>query len=579
MKNVSVDASGRVELDDFVELSAKLKEMKSGAPKGSAGGSSSAGVNFNSGADTNETFVRNKAKVVIGSGRTMHTIDDEERVEFTRHINNVLAGDSLVGNRLPFDLNTFQLFDECTDGLVLSALINDSVPDTIDTRVLNTSKNGKPLNNFKMLENANVALNSAKAIGCVVVNVHSEDIIDGKEHLVLGLIWQIIRKGLLSKIDIKLHPELYRLLEEDETLEQFLRLSPEKILLRWFNYHLKAANWNRRVNNFSQDVADGENYTILLNQLAPELCSRAPLQTSDLLQRAELVLKNAEKLECRKYLTPKALVAGNPKLNLAFVAHLFNTHPGLDPIAEEEKPEIEEFDAEGEREARVFTLWLNSLDVNPPVVSLFEDLKDGTILVEAYDKVMPGSVDWKHINKRPSNGNEMSRFKALENTNYCVAIGKANRFSLVGIEGSDILDGNKMLTLGLVWQLMRRNINNTLSSLSINGKEVSDMDILKWANSMVAKGGKSSSVRSFKDPSLANGIFLLDVLHGMKPGYVDYDLVTPGNTEEDKYANARLAISIARKLGALIWVVPEDINEVRARLILTFVGSLMSLKL
>ena len=553
--------------------------MKSGAPKGSAGGSSSAGVNFNSGADTNETFVRNKAKVVIGSGRTMHTIDDEERVEFTRHINNVLAGDSLVGNRLPFDLNTFQLFDECTDGLVLSALINDSVPDTIDTRVLNTSKNGKPLNNFKMLENANVALNSAKAIGCVVVNVHSEDIIDGKEHLVLGLIWQIIRKGLLSKIDIKLHPELYRLLEEDETLEQFLRLSPEKILLRWFNYHLKAANWNRRVNNFSQDVADGENYTILLNQLAPELCSRAPLQTSDLLQRAELVLKNAEKLECRKYLTPKALVAGNPKLNLAFVAHLFNTHPGLDPIAEEEKPEIEEFDAEGEREARVFTLWLNSLDVNPPVVSLFEDLKDGTILVEAYDKVMPGSVDWKHINKRPSNGNEMSRFKALENTNYCVAIGKANRFSLVGIEGSDILDGNKMLTLGLVWQLMRRNINNTLSSLSINGKEVSDMDILKWANSMVAKGGKSSSVRSFKDPSLANGIFLLDVLHGMKPGYVDYDLVTPGNTEEDKYANARLAISIARKLGALIWVVPEDINEVRARLILTFVGSLMSLKL
>ena len=553
--------------------------MKSGAPKGSAGGSSSAGVNFNSGADTNETFVRNKAKVVIGSGRTMHTIDDEERVEFTRHINNVLAGDSLVGNRLPFDLNTFQLFDECTDGLVLSALINDSVPDTIDTRVLNTSKNGKPLNNFKMLENANVALNSAKAIGCVVVNVHSEDIIDGKEHLVLGLIWQIIRKGLLSKIDIKLHPELYRLLEEDETLEQFLRLSPEKILLRWFNYHLKAANWNRRVNNFSQDVADGENYTILLNQLAPELCSRAPLQTSDLLQRAELVLKNAEKLECRKYLTPKALVAGNPKLNLAFVAHLFNTHPGLDPIAEEEKPEIEEFDAEGEREARVFTLWLNSLDVNPPVVSLFEDLKDGTILVEAYDKVMPGSVDWKHINKRPSNGNEMSRFKALENTNYCVAIGKANRFSLVGIEGSDILDGNKMLTLGLVWQLMRRNINNTLSSLSINGKEVSDMDILKWANSMVTKGGKSSSVRSFKDPSLANGIFLLDVLHGMKPGYVDYDLVTPGNTEEDKYANARLAISIARKLGALIWVVPEDINEVRARLILTFVGSLMSLKL
>ena len=581
LKNVSVDASGHVELEDFVELNAKLKELKSKASVRSSGSVSNNNIASAAmaGSDSNETFVRNKAKVVIGSGRTMHTIDDEERIEFTRHINSVLVGDQLVGNRLPFDLDNFQLFDECTDGLVLSALINDSVPDTIDTRVLNTSKNGKPLNNFKLLENANVVLNSAKAIGCVVVNVHSEDIIDGKEHLILGLIWQIIRRGLLSKIDIKLHPELYRLLEDDETLEQFLRLPPEKILLRWFNYHLKAANWNRRVNNFSQDVADGENYTILLNQLAPELCSRAPLQETNLLDRAELVLKNADKLQCRKYLTPKSLVAGNPKLNLAFVAHLFNTHPGLDPIAEEEKPDIEEFDAEGEREARVFTLWLNSLDVNPPVVSLFEDLKDGTVLLEAYDKVMPGSVDWKHINKKPTNCNEMSRFKALENTNYCVAIGKANRFSLVGIEGSDILDGNKMLTLGLVWQLMRRNINNTLSSLSINGKEVSDMDILKWANNMVVKGGKSSTIRSFKDPSLANGVFLLDVLHGLKPGYVDYDLVTNGNTEDERYANARLAISIARKLGALIWLVPEDINEVRARLILTFVGSLMSLKL
>ena len=81
--------------------------------------------------------------------------------------------------------------------------------------------------------------NSAKAIGCVVVNVHSEDIIDGKEHLILGLIWQIIRRGLLSKVDIKLHPELYRLLEDDETLEQFLRLPPEKDLVALVQLPLK----------------------------------------------------------------------------------------------------------------------------------------------------------------------------------------------------------------------------------------------------------------------------------------------------------------------------------------------------
>jgi plastin-1 len=263
------------------------------------------------------------------------------------------------------------------------------------------------------------------------------------------------------------------------------------------------------------------------------------LQTRDLLQRAEQVLQNADKLDCRKYLTPTSLVAGNPKLNLAFVANLFNTHPGLDPLDETEKPEIEDFDAEGEREARVFTLWLNSLDVDPSVQSFFEDLKDGRVLLQAFDKVIPGSVNWKHVNKVPPSG-EMSRFKMVENTNYCVDVGKQNRFSLVGIQGADITDGQKTLTLALVWQLMRANIVATLRSLSAGGKDITDQEIVRWANSMSKKGGKSSQIRSFKDPSLATGVFLLDVINGLKPGYVDYNLVTPGRTEEDAYLNGIL---------------------------------------
>jgi plastin-1 len=291
------------------------------------------------------------------------------------------------------------------------------------------------------------------------------------------------------------------------------------------------------VANFSRDVQDGENYTVLLNQLDSAKCSRAPLQTRDLLQRAEQVLQNADKLGCRKYLTPQSLVAGNPKLNLAFVANLFNTHPGLEPL--EEHPQIEDFDAEGEREARVFTLWLNSLDVEPSVQSFFEDLKDGRIILQAFDKVIPGSVNWKHVNKVPPSG-EMSRFKMVENTNYCVDIGKQHRFSLVGIQGADLTDGQRTLTLALVWQLMRANIVATLKSLGTkSGKDITDQDILKWANSMAQKGGKSGPVRGFKDPSISSGVYLLDVLNGLKPGYVDYNLVTPGRTEEDAYLNGK----------------------------------------
>jgi len=62
----------------------------------------------------------------------------------------------------------------------------------------------------------------------------------------------------------------------------------------------------------------------------------------------------------------------------------------------------------------------------------------------------------------------------------------------------------------------------------------------------------------------------------MKSSYVDYDLVTPGRTDDDAYLNAKLSISIARKMGATIWLVPEDICQVRSKLVLTFIGSLMA---
>ncbi|RFU80242.1 fimbrin [Trichoderma arundinaceum] len=580
LKEVDLDSSRRVELEDYVGLIAKLRAGSLAQKRLSTGpGPAPSGTGAAQG-HASKGSVSGKIQVQGSNANTTHTINEDERTEFTRHINAVLAGDPDIGSRLPFPTDTFEMFDECKDGLVLAKLINDSVPDTIDERVLNMpGRKTRTLNAFQMSENNNIVIESCKGIGCSVVNIGAGDIIEVREHLILGLIWQIIRRGLLGKIDIKLHPELYRLLEDDETLEQFLRLPPEQILLRWVNYHLKAANWPRRVTNFSSDVKDSENYTVLLAQIGAEYgCTRAALQTRDLLQRAEEVLQEADKLGCRKFLTPSSLIAGNPKLNLAFVANLFNNHPALDPITEEEKLQVEDFDAEGEREARVFTLWLNSLDVQPAVVSFFDDLRDGSALLQAYDKVIKGSVNWRHVNKAPSHGGEMLRFKAVENTNYAIELGKQNGFSLVGIQGADITDGQRTLTLGLVWQLMRKDITLTLSSLAQNlGKrEITDAEMVRWANDMSKKGGRSSSIRSFKDPAIGSGIFLLDVLNGMKSSYVDYELVTSGQTEEDAYMNAKLSISIARKLGATIWLVPEDICQVRSRLVTTFIGSLMA---
>jgi hypothetical protein len=60
---------------------------------------------------------------------------------------------------------------------VCSKLINLAVPGTIDERTINTKKN---LNPWERNENHNLCLNSAKAIGCTVVNIGTQDLVEGR---------------------------------------------------------------------------------------------------------------------------------------------------------------------------------------------------------------------------------------------------------------------------------------------------------------------------------------------------------------------------------------------------------------
>ena len=54
--------------------------------------------------------------------------------------------------------------------------------------------------------------------------------------------------------------------------------------------------------------------------------------------------------------------------------------------------------------------------------------------------------------------------------------------------------------------------------------------------------GKSSTMRSFKDPSLSNAVFFLDLLNGVRPGTVDYSLMNKGADDEEKRMNGELAV-------------------------------------
>ena len=215
-------------------------------------------------------------------------------MSFANHINHVLGRDPDCESLLPIDPESEQLFSAVSNGVLLAKLINDSAPNTIDERVLVKKVN---MNRFEMLQNLNLVINSAKGVGCKITNIRPEDITEGKPHLILGLVWQVVKVGvflafswgvfdlwlhhtpdatlphgcchnllvqvgLVADINLQAHPELVRLLREGEEMADLLKLSPEELLIRWVNYHLQQGGSDRRISNFSGDIKDSVVYTV-----------------------------------------------------------------------------------------------------------------------------------------------------------------------------------------------------------------------------------------------------------------------------------------------------------------------------
>uniref|UniRef100_K3W5R6 Calponin-homology (CH) domain-containing protein n=1 Tax=Globisporangium ultimum (strain ATCC 200006 / CBS 805.95 / DAOM BR144) TaxID=431595 RepID=K3W5R6_GLOUD len=466
------------------------------------------------------------------------------------------------------------LFRSVGDGILLCKLINAAVPETIDVRAVNIKKKAKELNIYEKTENHNLSINAAKSIGCSVVNIGPTDLIEGKPILVLGLVWQIIKIQLTSTINLKNHPELMRLLLDGETLEEFMKLPPDQILLRWVNYHLSAAGHPKKVNNFSSDLQDATAYSVLLHHIAPHDCDLCHETVPE--ERAAHVIRNARKLQVETFIKPRDITSGNPKLNMSFVAQLFNTCPALD-LVEEELKQLEEilYDDVGDtREERVFRMWINSLAIDGVYINhLFSDMRDGINLLKVFEKIEKGIVSWQKVNLVAPN-----KFKQVENCNYCVVLGKQLKFSLVNIGGADIFEGAKKLILSIIWQSMRYQQLKLLSGLSKGQAEITDKDIIDWANAKVRQGGRiKSQIVAFRDLGLSDALYLLDLVHAVEPRAVNWDQVSQGKSDDDKASNAKYAISCAQKIGAAVFLTYEDIVEVKPKMMMTFVASLMSL--
>jgi len=508
-------------------------------------------------------------------GTSFHTFSIEEKMAFSEHINLCMRDSSLVRRHLPLDVDSNDLFVKTSDGLILCKLINLTAMDTIDERALNTKPN---LNVYQRTENLNLALNAAKSIGCQIVNIGSQDILEGRPILILGLLWQIIKIQLMSQISLKNFPELVLLLEEGEDLAKFMKLPPESILLRWVNYHLGKAGSAKKLTNFSTDVMDSDIYSILTNRLNKALCPLAKM--TDHNERAAHVIRNAQALGAETFIRPRDITDGNKKLNISFVAQIFNANHGL-TLGAEASPVIlepEPVDAEDTREARTFRMWMNSLNIeNVYINDLFDDLHDGEKLLKIIDTVGGGCVDWKKVNHEPT-----SRFKKIENANYAVKLCKeVLKIHVVNVGGVDIVDGRKKMMLSLIWQMIHISIVKLLETLgrSQGITTITEEVIVGWANRKVHESGKGSAMRNFKDSTLKTGVFLLDLISAIEPRAVTPEVVTPGTDDESRLLNAKYAISCARKIGAAVFLGPEDIIEGKSKMLFTFCASLWTAEL
>uniref|UniRef100_A0AAX7V730 Calponin-homology (CH) domain-containing protein n=1 Tax=Astatotilapia calliptera TaxID=8154 RepID=A0AAX7V730_ASTCA len=515
----------------------------------------------------------------ISSEGTQHSYADEEKVAFVNWINKSLAKDPDCQHLLPMDPDDESLFTSVRDGILLCKMINHSQPDTIDERVINTRKPST----FHMRENLVLALNSASAIGCTVVSMDAHDLMAGKPHLVLGLLWQVIKIGLFADIEISRNEGLIALLADGESLEHLMSLSPDELLLRWVNYHLRNAG-TETISNFSEDIKDSRAYFHLMDQITSceedEFQMRIKIDMSglnewDLEKRAELMLQQAARLECRQFVTPHDVTSGNSKLNMAFVANLFNMHPGLQKLLMN-GGDLEHIERET-REEKTFRNWMNSLGVSPHVHHLYHALCDGLVILQLYDKVNV-FVNWKKVN-RPPYPALGANMKKLENCNYAVELGRdVARFSLVGIGGVNLNEGSRVHTLGLVWQLMRRYTIQVLSDLG-DGERVVDQIILDWVNKMLSQNRKDTQITSFKDKLISTSLPVIDLIDVIAPGMVKFPVVARGENgvlkKDDKINNAKYAISLARKIGARVYALPDDLVEVNPKMVMTVFACLM----
>jgi plastin-1 len=306
-----------------------------------------------------------------------------------------------------------------------------------------------------------------------------------------------------------------------------------------------------------------------LNQINPEKCSLDGIDNEDLDERAKKVIENSLAIGVPDLISASDIIKCNNKINTLFVANIFNTNHGLRELTKEEYDSAAMIDdnVNGDKDERTFRIWVNTLNLEGvDVDDLYAAFNDGMLVNKIIESIDPTAVNWKAIDANPNNDFK----KNINNAAAVKACQEKLKLKIIGITGQDFTKGDKKSILAMIWQLARAHY------LKLIGNKTED-DLVKWANE-IAEKQEVAPIKNLRDKALSNGQYLLKLMSGIEPRAVNWDIMATGEEAEDHENNAKYTISVARKLGAVIFCIWEDIVQVNSKQMLILFASLYEIQ-
>ncbi|XP_062871249.1 utrophin-like isoform X3 [Trichomycterus rosablanca] len=210
-------------------------------------------------------------------------------------------------------------------------------------------------------------------------------------------------------------------------------------------------------------------------------------------------------------------------------------------------PPLDEHDAV---QTKTFTKWINaqfSKTGKSAIKDLFSDLRDGRKLLD----LLEGLTETPLTKEKGS-----TRVHSLNNVNRVLQVLQNNSVELVNIGGTDIVDGNHKLTLGLIWSIIlhwqvKDIMKDVMSSLQQTNSEKT---LLSWVRQST-RGHDDVNVLNFTT-SWADGLAFNAILHRFRPHGFSWERIvslSPVERLEHAFSFAKDELNIERLLD------PEDV--------------------